>query len=266
MKKATILLSSALLLGACSTLSHIPEDELFYTGIRDVAYDRPYKQDKRKQTDSTGVIVALADAYTSVEDLLTGRAAALAERASKQRDSLFKANPLDAQAYAQAKEEVEGVLSYAPNGSLMGSSSARWPIMPRLAVYNKYVNSTSRFGKWMLNNVASSPIYISTVNPRLRAQVARTTLKNLGYFNASVAFRVDKDEKDPRQASVSYQVVPGPLYHLDHIEYLHFPGHADSLMYKSRHKSVLASGLPFSARDLDAERTRLSTLLAIFSA
>lgn len=261
MKKYIVLFHSILLLGACSTLSHIPEDETFYTGIRDVAYDRPYKQDKRKPSDSTGVIVALADAYTSVEDLLTGRAAAQAESQSRQRDSLFKANPLDAEAYAMAKEEVEGVLSFPPNGSLMGSSSARWPVMPRLAVYNRYVNSTSRFGKWMLNNVASSPIYISTVNPQLRTQVARTTLKNLGYFNASVAYRVDKDKKDPRQASVSYQVVPGPLYHLDHIEFKHFPGHADSLMAKNRHKSVLASGIPFSARTLDAERTRLSNLL-----
>ena len=180
MKKYIVLFHSILLLGACSTLSHIPEDETFYTGIRDVAYDRPYKQDKRKPSDSTGVIVALADAYTSVEDLLTGRAAAQAESQSRQRDSLFKANPLDAEAYAMAKEEVEGVLSFPPNGSLMGSSSARWPVMPRLAVYNRYVNSTSRFGKWMLNNVASSPIYISTVNPQLRTQVARTTLKNLG--------------------------------------------------------------------------------------
>lgn len=261
MKKNILLLAATLMLGACSTLSHIPEEEQFYTGIREVAYDRPYKQDKKQTQDSTGVIVALGNAYSSIEDLLTGRAAQQAEDARKERDSLFKANPLDAQAYAEAKEEVEGALSYAPNGSFMGSNKVKWPIMPRLAVYDKYVESSSRFGKWMMSNVAATPIYISTVNPKLRTQVARTTLKNMGYFNSSVAYRVDTDPKDARKASISYQVVPGPLYHLDHIDYLHFPGNADSLLIANRHRSVLASGSPFKAKDLSAERTRLSTLL-----
>ena len=46
-------------------------------------------------------------------------------------------------------EEVEAALAYAPNNALMGSSSIRIPFPYKLWIYNKYVNSKSKFGRWV---------------------------------------------------------------------------------------------------------------------
>ena len=251
------------LLTACDTMSNLPVEEVLYTGISELAYDKPPKKAKAEKTDDEeGVITALAGAYNTVEGLLSGDASAL--------DSLRKTVhpeeaefPIDAKkdalAYETAKEEIEGALSFAPNGSIMGSSRVRWPWPVRLWVYNRYLKAERRFGKWMFNTFASKPRYISTANPSVRTQVARNTLKNYGYLRGWA----DHDTvpgPNARQAKLSYEVHPGELFHLDSIRYFGFPREADSLIHLYRKASLLHRGDPFSVPNLDEERKRLSTL------
>lgn len=255
----TLMLTAAvLLLAACSTTSHLLEGETLYRGIQDLEYNQPATQ----ATDTTreGVITALADAYTKVEGLLKGESQALSSTQSEQekRDSLKRAGRVDQQTAAEAKEEVEAVLAYAPNGALMGSSRVTHPFPVRLWIYNRYVNSHRRFGRWMFRHFAATPVYISTVNPRTRCTVAQNTLRGRGYFQA----RVTHDTIPmihPRKAKLSYRVETGPLFHLDSIAYQHFPQRADSILRRTmpRHP-LLTRGAPFSVATLDKERTRLS--------
>ena len=69
------LLFLCLLASACTLTKHLPEGETLYRGIKSIDYE------KRPQTtddgEETGVITALADAYTTVEGLLSGDASAL---------------------------------------------------------------------------------------------------------------------------------------------------------------------------------------------
>ena len=116
--------------------------------------------------EQEGVITALADAYNTVEGLLTGDASVLQsdDMSDKAvRDSLRHASQKDQEAYEATKEEVEAVLSYAPNGALMGSSFVTHPFPIKLLIYNKYAGSKHRFGKWMFNHFAASPVLISNV-------------------------------------------------------------------------------------------------------
>lgn len=267
MKKILLpLLTIGLLLMSCSETRNLAEDETLYVGIRDIAYDRPPKEEKVEQPEE-GVITAVANAYNTVSGLLMGEksAAELLQTAQQdgldkqQIDSLRQISKKDAEAYRIAQEEVEGVLAYSPNNSLMGSSRIRHPFAFGLWIYNRYVNSTSRWGKWMLNNMAATPVYISTVNPRLRTQVARNTLRNHGYFRGTADYSLIP-QKNARKEKVSYTVTPGPLFHLDTIAYQRFPHVADSIIRQSMSQTLLHQGDPFSTARLDAERKRLSTL------
>jgi len=271
------LLLLCLLASACTLTKNLPEGETLYRGIRSIDYD------KRPQTtddgEETGVITALADAYTTVEGLLSGDASALKTEevdVKVVRDSMKRVSQKDKEAYASAKEEVEAVLSYAPNGAFMGSSFVTHPFPIKLLIYNRYAGSKHRFGKWMFNHFASSPILMSNVNPRLRSTVAKNTLRSRGYFRAQTGFETVPDRRDSLKERVRYNIHPGPVYHLDSISYVGFPdlpqpslkGRESSPfkgelegVWKVEDGSLLHRGDPFSVVSLEAERTRIVTAL-----
>lgn len=260
-----LLIIGAGLAGACSETRNLAKDETLYVGIKKIDYDPHPKAGAATENDTTGVITALADAYTTVSKLLSGDASAAEalltapDLTKEQKDSVKRVSKQDKEAYATTKSEVEGVLAYAPNNSLMGSSYYRQPLAFGLWIYNRYAYSQSRFGKWMFNNFSASPVYLTTVNPRTRTRVAQNTLRNYGYFRGSVAYDTIA-QKNPRKAKVSYEVHPGPLFHIDSIAYLNFSAQNDSMIRASQWQTLLHKGAPFSVSDLDKERTRLSTL------
>lgn len=256
MKKYFIFILTTLCLTACYTTKNLPDDEVLYRGIKKLDYDAPLKRDS---IQGQGVITALADAYNTVEGLLTGDASALktdeADKAAL-KDSLKKADKQDALNYETAKEEIKAALAYSPNGAIMGSSYYTHPFPVRLWIYNKYVNSTSKFGRWMMNHFAATPVYVSSVNPKVRSTVAHNTLRNYGYFRNKVTYDTIP-MSNPKKAKISYHVTPGPVFHLDTIKYLPFYPQADSIIQATMGQSLLKQGTPFSVQNLDAERRRL---------
>jgi hypothetical protein len=247
-----------LFVSACSLTKNLPEGETLYRGIKSIDYDKRQKTKDNGQQE--GVITALADAYTTVEGLLSGDASVLKFEDMDDkavRDSIRRASEKDKAAYESAKEEVEAVLSYAPNGAFMGSSFVTHPFPIKLLIYNRYAGSKRRFGRWMFNNFAGSPVLMSNVNPRLRSTVAQNTLRSRGYFRAWTSFETLPNQRDTLKERVRYDIHPGPLYHLDSIAYVNFPPQADSIIRNSQETPVLHRGDPFSVVSLEAERTRI---------
>lgn len=266
-----LLSSSFILVTSCSTTEKLPEGDVLYTGISEIAYGRKAKN-KSAQTgakDSTGVITAMAKAYNTVENLLTGNVRAEDLRAllskndslsREQRDSIARCAAVLEQANEAVREEVDAALAYPPNNNVFGSSSARWPLPIGLWFYNGFAGAESRFGKWMFNSFASTPHTIATANPQLRTQVARNTLRNYGFFRGRVDYEVQPNDRNPRKAKIGYSVYPGPLFRFGTIEYQNFDAVTDSLIRATADKSLLHSGDAFNVPNLDAERQRLSTL------
>ncbi len=284
--KATIQLAGLLMLlaavlQACSTTAHLPEGEVLYTGIGNIYFgqkelkqsqkdgEKHRKQQEEKQRrrqQDGGVITAIDEAYTNVERLLRGEgpktdadALNIDELTDFQRDSLKAEQAVQEAAEATVREEVEAVLSIAPNNSLLGSARVRFPLPIGLWFYNGFVNSRTGLGKWIFNTFSSTPVTLSTVNPNLRTSIAKNVLRNYGYFHGQVTYDI-LPQKDPRKAKVSYGVLPGQVYRFDSIAYQLFPASADSLIRTHADATLLRSGAPFTAATLDAERKRLNTL------
>ena len=256
-----------MMLTACSQTKNLPEGEYLYTGIKELSYGAPLPRETTADTDSAGVITAIADAATTVSDILKGNAEKQngthttgVAMTAEQRDSLRVLREKDNETYEMVREEVEGALSYAPNGSLMGSSSVTIPFTPGLWIWNKYVNSEGRFGKWMFNNFSQTPRTMTMASPEVRSQVAQNTLHNFGYFHGKVSHRI-VPQKNPRKQKVSYEVMPGPLWHLDNIYYRNFPTAMDSILRHNDRDRLLHQGAPFSAADLQNERERIALLM-----
>lgn len=257
----------SILLVSCSTTGHLGEGEQLYTGITEIAYGHKAKGNSKKEQQQKGVITAVANAYHMVDDLFNGHldAKQIRERlndndslTSQQRDSLLREAEVLSGATETVRAEVDAALAYAPNAAIFGSSSARWPLPIGLWMYNRYAESHTQFGRWMLNTFGSQPRTITMANPKLRTQVARQTLRNYGFFHGSAEYEVVTDSRDSLQAGIAYSVYPGPLFRLGTIAYQHFFGLTDTIVRRTMRDSYLHSGDGFSVMNLDAERSRLS--------
>ena len=163
--------------------------------------------------------------------------------------------------FSAVKEEVEAALATTPNGSLLGSPYMRWPWPSyRLCIYNAFRDSDDGIGRWMRKTFGKAPVLLSSVNPMLHTQVTRELLRSRGYFGNYVAYDILSAEGSKR-AKVKYTVNLGPLTTVDTLTYHNFPPAAMQLIDSTAAEAKVRPGDPFDAATLDAERTRVSTLL-----
>ena len=159
-----------------------------------------------------------------------------------------------------AIDEVESALSYAPNGSLIGSSTLR-ALPLGLWWYNAFRNSESKAGKWLFNKFATDPVLISKVNPDLLADVATNVLKYYGYFHGNVEAEVIPRKRNPKKAKVSYTATLGEPYRYNSISY-HFTPGINTLINNTWDERVIKPGQQFDAAAMEQERARISELLS----
>ena len=158
------------------------------------------------------------------------------------------------------KEEIEAALATEPNGSLFGSSYFSVPWSWHLWVYNKYAKKESRFARWMTKSFGKPPVLMSQVNPALRASVARSVLRNNGYFRGNVTYET-KTGRNPRKAKIAYTVMLDSLFTLDSVAYVGFPDDMQYFVDSTASERLIRRGVPFSLSSLDGERSRIATLL-----
>ena len=157
-------------------------------------------------------------------------------------------------------EEIEAALATEPNGSVFGSSYFSVPWSWHLWVYDHYAKKDSRFARWMLKSFGKPPVLMSQVNPALRASVARSVLRNNGYFRGNVTYETVTG-RNPKKAKIAYTVTLDSLYTLDSVAYVGFPADIQQLIDSTADERLIKSGTPLSVASLDGERNRLATLL-----
>lgn len=160
-----------------------------------------------------------------------------------------------------AMEEVEAALAKAPNNSLLGSSTIRFPLPIGLWIYNGFVKYKHGLGKWIFDRFAATPVLMSTVNPQIRQKAATNLLHDYGYFNGTVSYKTFVDPKDSLKAKLQYTVNMRNPYFIDTVYYRGFSERTLRIMELSRRRSLISPGEQFNVPDLDGERTRISTLL-----
>lgn len=161
---------------------------------------------------------------------------------------------------AVTMEEIEAALATEPNGSLFGSSYFSMPWSWHLWVYNHYAKKNSHFARWMTKSFGKPPVLMSQVNPALRASVARSVLKNNGFFRGNVTYETITS-RNPKKAKIAYTVTMDSLYTLDSVAYLGFPADMRQLIDSTASEQYIKPGSPFSVSALDNERSRLGILL-----
>ena len=162
--------------------------------------------------------------------------------------------------YSATREEIDAALATAPNGAILGSSYHRLPFSFGLSVWNAFSADSSGLGHWMNKTFGKQPVLMSWVNPQLRAQVAKSVLRNHGYFHGNVDAEVVQ-QNNMKTAKIGYDVSFGHLFTLDSVRYVGFNREADSLIHATSASAIVRKGDPFVVANLDGERSRISNLL-----
>ena len=161
--------------------------------------------------------------------------------------------------FDETKEEVEAALATAPNGALFGSSYYRTPFPYGLWIWNAFSGSDGKVAKWITKTFGKAPVLMSQVNPELRASVAKSVMRNHGYFHANVDYSI-VPQKNPKKAKISYNVKANQLFTIDTVQYVNFPDVADSLIRVTVPERIIRRDDPFNVASLDAERMRITNL------
>ena len=159
----------------------------------------------------------------------------------------------------QAISEAKVAFVAPPNNALFGSSRYRSPFPIGLWAYNTFGKDSIGFRHWLFKTFATQPIYISTVNPTLRADIASNTLYNYGYFDNNVTYTTDT-LADKRKAKLSYTLELGIPWYYGDVEYYGFAPAMDSIIHTFWDERLVREGEQMSYATLNSERNRLFML------
>lgn len=158
---------------------------------------------------------------------------------------------------SEIKNEVKSAINVAPNNSLL-SPSIRYPFPLGLWVYNNWNPYTKGLKGWVYRKLVEEPVLISDVRPEVRVKMIDEILENNGFFRGSASYRLNIG-KNPKKASITYEITPGPYYPIDTIEYLpdtiHLYHLIDSIAKKD---SYLKPGARFCTDSLAIVRNRIA--------
>ncbi len=163
----------------------------------------------------------------------------------------------DPHAYA-TQAELEAALATPPNGALMGSSYYR-TVPYRLWIWNATTDSNGKIKKWLNKSFGQPPVLMSKVNPRLRASVGRSVLRNNGYLRGNVTYE-EVVKKNPKKAKIAYTVMMDSVYRVDSMAYVGFTSGLQNIINETMEDACIKKGDPFCVSALDAERARLNSL------
>lgn len=157
----------------------------------------------------------------------------------------------------RALTDMEKVLNEPPNDAFFGSARSPFRIPVGLWFYNGFVNDSTWVGRRLFKLFAEDPKLISAVRPSVRAEQARNTLREHGYFRATVSDSIAVRERDSLQARVYYSVDMDAPYRYDSISYMEPWLIDEGVILDHASLSQLKRGDQFNLQNIITDRTNL---------
>lgn len=163
----------------------------------------------------------------------------------------------EAKVPADMKSDIATAVDVPANG--MKVLGMHLPIPLGLWVYNNWNPNSKGLKHKLYEKFVQEPVLISDVRPELRTKMIDEILQRNGYFRGSATYTLNPGKKNPRKASVSYNVQTGPAYLLDSIELLPDTTHLYHLIDSvARLSPYLVRGERYCTDSLNAVRTRIA--------
>lgn len=164
---------------------------------------------------------------------------------------------LDAAVQAQIFEAI----NVKPNNPLY-SPYYRTPFPIGLWVYNHWDANSKGLKGWLYKHLVARPVLISRVRPQARVDMINTLLQNNGYFTSSADYTLNYSKKDPKKASITYQVNVAKPYKIGSIGYIDVNTPVCNIIDSlARANSYLKTGNRYCVDSLNAVRINITNFL-----
>jgi len=151
----------------------------------------------------------------------------------------------------EIKTAVTEILRPEPNSNYLG-------FRPKLVLYQMAgVNPKSKFQKWLKKN-GEAPVVLSSVKPRITADIINSRLFNLGIFNSYTEYKIKEKKYTAKIIYTSYIHKP---YILTELKYDISNDSISKLILSEKDKTWIKAGENYSLETLENERLRIDILL-----
>lgn len=159
------------------------------------------------------------------------------------------------------KDKIFSAINVKPNNPLY-SPYVRSPLPIGLWVYNHWDPNSTGFKGWLYKHLVDRPVLIRRVNPDNRVKMINSLLQQNGYFTSSARYELNVG-KNPKKASISYDVDVAPPYRLGRIMLFDrtddpITAIADSVL---SHGTYLRTGSRYCLDSLNNERINVANRL-----
>lgn len=151
----------------------------------------------------------------------------------------------------EIKTAVTEILRPEPNSNYLG-------FRPKLVLYQMAgVNPKSKFKKWLQKN-GEAPVVLSSVKPRITAEIINSRLFNLGIFNSYTEYKIVEKKYTAKIIYTSYIHKP---YIIKALVYNISNDSIGKAILSEKDKTWIKAGENYSLETLENERLRIDILL-----
>ena len=162
---------------------------------------------------------------------------------------------------SEVKDQIFQVINVKPNNPLY-SPYWRTPFPIGLWVYNHMDPKAKGFKGWFYKTFSARPVLISRVKPDTRVQMIDELLHNNGYFGSYSTYTLNYSKKNPKKASITYNVNVSQPYPLGTIGYVADSSPVTHIIDSlSRVNRYLKPGNRYSADSLNQVRIDITNRL-----
>jgi len=153
------------------------------------------------------------------------------------------------------KKDIGGLVRPVPNSKSMGL------VRMKLTLYNMAGKKEKARGvrRWMRNKAGEPPVLASSVLLKTNKELIVNFLQNRGFFNASVAARMDTSGR--RKMMAHYTITTGKQYKIKNAYLMADTASVIADIRQDFDKTLLHSGNAYNLDVIKAERERISRLL-----
>ncbi len=151
----------------------------------------------------------------------------------------------------EIKTAVTEILRPEPNSNYLG-------FRPKLVLYQMAgVNPKSKFKKWLQKN-GEAPVVLSSVKPRITAEIINSRLFNLGIFNSYTEYKIVEKKYS---AKIIYTIYIHKPYIIKALVYNISNDSISKAILNEKDKTWIKAGENYSLETLENERLRIDILL-----
>jgi hypothetical protein len=129
----------------------------------------------------------------------------------------------------------------------------KYPVLLDTQTNDYHATQFNKFRHWIQNSLGEPPVLLDSSYIEYSLAQVKLMMHNMGYFNATVDFKIKLREK---RATIFYNITAGVPYRINEISY-QMPEPMDKIIYLDTARSYVKQGDVFSAKNIENQIDRM---------